>query len=152
MAKNDEDILRKRLVSSIRNQLSNDKELLVEDTHGAFEHGVDIVFLTRDNFGEILCYGIQLKGKKINCTAKNHGVKEIIGQLAIASGHYHKFQTNVRYEFSGFYVITDKEITKPARDYISSAFSVGKPIYYLYGAKLEKFILDNEVVDLTQEE
>ncbi|OGH35821.1 MAG: hypothetical protein A3B38_00345 [Candidatus Levybacteria bacterium RIFCSPLOWO2_01_FULL_36_13] len=148
----DEDKLRKRLVSALREVLTkNDSELFVEDVHGVGEHGLDIVFLSRDCSGEKHCFGIQVKAVNISC----HGhptkdVKEIIGQLTIASGYDYKFQTDNTYEFSGFYVVTDKEISEVAKRYISSSFKHGRPIYYFYGSRLEKFLLDNENKNITE--
>jgi len=148
----DEDQLRKRLVNSLREVLTkSDSELLVEEVHGVGEHGLDIIFLTKDKFGEKHCFGIQVKAVDITCQSKpTKDVKEIIGQLTIASGYDYKFQTDITYEFSGFYVVTDKEISEVAKKYISSSFKHGKPIYYLYGSKLAKFLLDSESVNITQ--
>lgn len=148
----DEDKLRKRLVSALREVLTkNDSEALVEVVHGVGEHGLDIVLLVRDYFGEKHCFGMQVKAVNITCQGKpTKDVKEIIGQLTIASGYNYSFQTDNTYEFSGFYVVTDKEISEIAKRYISSAFKHGKPIYYLYGAKLEKFLLDYESKSITQ--
>lgn len=113
--------------------------------HGVGEHGLDIIFLSRDCSGEKHCFGMQVKAVKISCRGHpTKDVKEIIGQLTIASGYDYKFQTDNTYEFSGFYVVTNKEITEVAKRYISSSFKHGKPIYYFYGSRLEKFLLDNE--------
>jgi len=150
----DEDTLRKRLVASLREVLTkNDQELLVEDVHGHGEHGLDVIFLARDFSGEKHCYGMQLKSGGISCQNRpNKGVKEIIGQLTIATGHNYNFQSDNTYEFSGFYVITDGEISEVAKQYISAAFKQGKPIYFLYGSMLEQFLLENEPSDLTTEQ
>lgn len=149
----DETKLRKRLVAALRKALTkNDQELLVEDVHGHGEHGLDVIFLARDFSGEKHCYGMQLKSGGISCQNKpNKGVKEIIGQLTIATGHSYNFQADNTYGFSGFYVVTDQEISEVAKQYISAAFKQGKPIYYLYGTRLEQFLLENDSSDLTTE-
>ena len=148
-----ENQLRRRLVSALREKFTkDDAELLVEDVHGNGEHGLDIIFLSRDFSGEKHCYGMQLKAGGISCQNKpNKGVKEIIGQLTIATGHNYNFQADNTYEFSGFYVVTDLEISEVAKQYISSAFKKGKPIYYLYGTQLDQFLLENEPNDLTSQ-
>lgn len=150
----DEDRLRHRLVLSLREVLTkNDPELLVEDVHGHGEHGLDVIFLARDFSGEKHCFGMQLKSGDISCQSRpNEDVKEIIGQLTIATGHNYNFQSDNTYEFSGFYVVTDGGISEVAKQYITSAFKQGKPIYFLYGTKLEQFLLENESSDLTTEQ
>lgn len=145
--------LRKRLVVALRAALRKiDPDSLVQDVHGVSEFGLDIIFLTKDFSGEKRCFGMQLKSGGISCQNKpNKGVKEIIGQLTIATGHNYNFQADNTYEFSGFYVVTDQEISEVAKQYISAAFKQGKPIYYLYGTRLEQFLLENDPSDLTTE-
>ncbi|MBI3379672.1 hypothetical protein HY029_02885 [Candidatus Gottesmanbacteria bacterium] len=152
LIKRDEATVRKRLVSALREVLTKtDPELLVEEVHGVGEHGLDIIFLARDYIGEKHCFGIQVKAVNISCQGHpTKDIKEIIGQLTIATGYNYKFQTDNTYEFSGFYVVTDKEISEVAKKYISSAFRHGKPIYYLYGERLERFLLNNESKSITQ--
>lgn len=144
MAK-DEDKLRGRLIKALENKLTkSDPEQIVQDICGVGEFGLDVVFLKKDFCGELRCYGIQLKAGKLSCNSKpTKGVKEIIGQLSIASGQKFIKQADNEYEFSGFYVVIEKEISDMARKYIRSSFNHGKPIYFLCDADLEKFLLEN---------
>lgn len=152
--KKDEDKLRKRLVNALNNRLTKkgDPEQIVQDVHGINEYGLDIIFLARDFSGELRCFGMQLKAGNLTCrSSPTKGVKEIIGQLAIANGGEYKRQPDNKYEFSGFYVVVEGEISETAKKYICSAFHQGKPIYFLCGENLDNFLKTYELKSLTEE-
>lgn len=150
--KQDEDRLRKRLVNALKNKFTKDPEQIVQDVHGISEYGLDVIFLVKNFWGKLHCFGIQIKAGRLTCrSTPTKGVKEIIGQLAIASGREFKCQSDNKYEFSGFYVVVEGSISETAKNYICSAFNQGKPIYFLHGEDLKRFLTTYESKDLTKE-
>ncbi len=149
----DEDKLRKRIVASLQNLLTKaDSQQIVKLVHGISEFGIDIEFYQKDFSGQLHCYGMQVKVGDLTCGANpTRGVKEIIGQLAVASGKKSIHQSDNDFDFSAFYVVVEGQISDTATRYIRSAFNNGKPIHFLYGEDLEKFLKDNEPADLTEE-
>ncbi|MFZ2664028.1 MAG: hypothetical protein WAX66_01565 [Patescibacteria group bacterium] len=153
--KKDEDKIRKRIVAALREFLSRsgDKEQVVKNVHGISEYGIDIEFYIRDFTGYIHCYGMQVKAGNLCCGANpNKGVKEIIGQLAIASGKKSIRQSDSELDFSGFYVVVEGNISEDAMRYIKASFHNNKPIYFFYGEELESFLVKNEPKNLTTEQ
>jgi hypothetical protein len=146
----DEDKLRKRIVSALRNFLKDDPRQKVKNVHGISEFGIDIEFYVKDFSDQLHCYGMQVKSGDLNCkSSPTKGVKEIIGQLAVASGKKSIHQADNEYDFSAFYVVVEGQISDTAERFIRSAFNNSKPIHFLYGEKLEKFLKDFETGELT---
>lgn len=112
----------------------------VHDTHGQAEHGCDLILLKNDAFGQLRAYCAQVKTGDLKCSQNrtNKGIRELIGQLAIAFGE--KVSIDGKdYTLDGIYVITDGEISKLARNYIRSALVGIRNIYFLDKQALDEF-------------
>lgn len=136
-----EDELRRELISilNVTHGISN-----VMDNCGSIEFGIDILFQDENTtFKTISNCGIQLKVGDI--TASGSGatgsVKEIIGQIAIAFGHRFRIgETDTHLD--AIYIITTGEMNSHAREYIN-AINIGiRNIKFLYGQKLDEFLVE----------
>lgn len=144
--------LQVRLVKALKNYFRDDPSFIVNLVHQQNEQGVDIEFFQNDFTGNLVCFGIQVKAGDLSCkNSPNMGVKEIIGQLCIASGKHPILQSNHTLSFGGFYVVVEGNISETAKSYIKSSFDSHKPVYFFYGTKLEKFLQTYETEDITKE-
>ena len=137
--KTPEDTLSERVKMALEAALSKQGGR-VYDYCGPVEYGLDLVVCNNDIFGQLRCYGIQIKTGNISCSGRpNQKIKEIIGQLAIAFGK--EIPVNgPSYRLDGFYVITDGDINEFANNYIKSA-SVGiRNLHFIDGCSLNKFL------------
>lgn len=106
----------------------------VEDTHGHYEFGCDIVFNVIDPFGQIRKYGIQLKDVDIDST----NIHEILGQLSVSFGHEYSLANPGRLD--AIYVITSG-IISPGAELSFKKANVGfRSIYLIDQRKMTPFL------------
>lgn len=112
---------------------------------GTSEFGIDILFQDENTTFKTTCFcGIQLKVGNIGSgsgSEPNFAVKEIIGQLAVAFGHEFMFG-DVSHRLNAIYVITTGEISPPAQEYIKEAIVGIRNLKFIYGQKLEEFLIE----------
>ncbi len=147
--KTKEDTLRNRIISVLKAQKQPSER--IRDNCGSNEHGLDIVLLKLDPFGQLRAHGIQIKTGDINCKSKpNKGVKEIIGQLAIAFGQNVDFDGK-KYKLNSFYVMTNGDIGSMARSYIASACENIRNLHFIDGQSLDEFLVGEAQVTQFEE-
>lgn len=132
MKRKNENELLKELVEALKSKLGIGN---IEDKHGYYEFGCDIVFYTVDPFGEKRKFGIQLKN--VNIDSKNF--HEILGQLTICFGHEYSLNKKL---LDAVYVITSGKISVGMEESFKKA-NVGFRNVYLIDYKiLEPFLND----------
>ena len=133
-----EDVLRGKIKASL--EAAREPEERILDQCGPSEYGLDLVMLKLDPFGQLRAYGMQIKVGNISCSRSrtNAGVKQIIGQLAVAFGKDVEVDGK-RYRLDGFYVVTDGTINDFAREHISAASQGIRNLHFIDKQSLDQF-------------
>lgn len=128
--KRDENKLKTEIIGILENLLGKDN---VEDKHGHYEFGCDIIFDTLDPFGQKRKYGIQLKDVDID----GSNIHEILGQLSVSFGHEYSLEKK---GLDAVYVITSGSISPGAEESFKKANVGFRAIYLIDNRKLSPIL------------
>ena len=111
----------------------------VQYTHGVLEFGIDIIYYTKDEFGERICTGVQVKAKKI----ETRSIPTIFHQITKALGSsFTDLSSGKKINLNRIILLTSHEFTDIASESLRRS---------LKGAKIDntvRCIDGNNLVDL----
>ncbi len=128
----DEKKLRLEIIKALESQIGKEN---VEDKHGHYEFGCDIIFYIVDPFGEKRKFGIQLK----NVNVDGSNTHEILGQLSVSFGHEYSLDKKL---LDAVYVITSGTISPGAEESFKKANVGFRNVYLIDYKKLTPFLED----------
>ncbi len=113
--------------------------------HGPSEKGIDIGPFHKNEFGQVMYFGIQVKVVKLHTNSRrpDGNAEMVLTQLRTALNHEFSIDNGNKIKLFNVFLVTSKEIEPSAREYINKNLS---NVILLDGYSIAELSLKNNII------